>query len=435
MGEQEIHGTIVDSTPQSSELTHLCHHGCDCWQRNFDRYVRTTPPRRANDLDHVEAGALLDAKNRSARLVRQHAEAMNEGRERLIRLHEDASRTVTALQAELAQNRLAKATRDLERVRESQIDSGSFRPPRWLRWSSWPLVVLAGGFDTWYFQRIFQRFVGNDQLVWHEQLLTLVPGVLLTAGIIVAGHSLGRARWHARIRAKHKTRPLWSVLFSRFCTWITRAILPTMLITSIALWASFRTAEVGRPRNLAPALVPNLVILLMVTLTLCALAVKVAAYDPFGEDEASARRRFERASRQVTGLDKAAGEAVRSFATAWSDLSALRDEVVGKIAERYGEAYHFMMYARGFHTQAGPIPPAFATATAGIAVTTLERLGPAFDEIDQPEPELAALRQVEDELQRYHPDQLKDELTNARRDRVNQSADKVPLEAEDGDSA
>ncbi|GAB1819555.1 hypothetical protein [Herbidospora sp. RD11066] len=431
MRDQEIHGTIVDATPQDSELTHLCHHGCDCWQRNFDRYVRTTPRRSPGDLDHAEAGALLDAKNRSARLVRQHAEAMNEGRERLIRLHEDAGRTVTDLQAQLARRQLSKAARDLERIGESEIANGGFRPPRWLRWSSWPLVILAGGFDTWYFQRIFQRFVGIGHISWLEHVLTLVPGVLLTAGIIVAGHSLGRARWHARSSAKHRTRPRWSIFLSRLGAWTLRAILPIMLISSIALWASFRTADMSRSAGALPVLPARLVILLMVTLTLCALTVKVAAYDPFGEDHAAARRRFRRASRHVTRLDEAAGEAVRSFATAWSDLSALRDEVVGKIAERYGEAYHFMMYARGFHTQAGPVPPAFAT-TAERPLTTLDRLGPAFDEIGQPEPELAALRQVEDELQRYHPDQLKEELATARRDRVTQSATTSPDEENGG---
>ncbi|TKK90418.1 hypothetical protein FDA94_05290 [Herbidospora galbida] len=99
----------------------------------------------------------------------------------------------------------------------------------------WPPVVLAGGFYTWYFQTIFQRFIGIDHISWLEQALTLVPGVGLTAGIIVAGHSLGRTHWHAGNSAKHRTRPRWSIFLSGLGAWITRATLPVMLIASIRL--------------------------------------------------------------------------------------------------------------------------------------------------------------------------------------------------------
>ncbi|GHH71859.1 hypothetical protein GCM10017673_26020 [Streptosporangium violaceochromogenes] len=418
--EAALNGRIVPAGEAEARPVHLCHHGCDCWQRNFAEYLRTTPDRGAEQLDNVESHALLEAKNRAARLVRRHAGEMDAGRRRLIERHQKALAALDRLRTIVEGGGAGGAVRALERLHAERARTSTPRRPLWLRIIMLPTVVAVGAFDTWYFRDIFQKFVGNADISGLEQVLTLFPGLTLTIGIVIAGTVLGgplhrAARLHAERQAGREgiRRALAGV-----GPWLLRLLLPGMLLLVAASWAVYRAREAnltsaqeaGEVTQLA--LPVDFVTILIVTLTLCALALKIVAYDPYAAEESAARRR-DRVTRLLVAWHlRRTATRVTGNALAWSDLCALRDDLVSGISERYGDAYRFMMYARGFHEKAGSLPPTFSTGERGPSLR--ERIQPELTGVVGPEPDFGALRQVEEAIENHRPHSLQEETARLR---------------------
>ena len=415
-----------------AQPVHLCHHGCDCWQRNFDAYLHRTPPRRPEQLDNLEAHALLYAKNQGSQLVQRHADRLNAQRERLISAYHAADASLSELRAVVRAEELGAAVRGLRRVKEARIESGSSPPPLWLRALAWPTIIAVGLFDTWYFKGVFQQFVGNTDISALEEVLTLLPGFALTVGLLISGTILGgpvyRARRTHHERQRNRTglaRALAGLVF-----WAFRLTLPALLVLCALVWAVQRTREanaaLGQAGDVPYLELPtDFVAILIVTLTLCALALKIVAYNPLVSEEYRARRRLWRANRVSTRLLRRAGKLVKRHDIAWSDLKALREEMIARIAERYGAAYQFVLYSRGFHDKAGGVPPAFATA--GRTDSLRDRVRPELHGVTGPEPEFGALQEVDDALRRFAPEQLAEELQRLREAWVAQRGDGAPV--------
>ncbi|MFI0418078.1 hypothetical protein [Spongiactinospora sp. 9N601] len=412
--DRTLNGRVVPAA--GDRPVHLCHHGCDCWQKNFDRYVRTTPERPPDQLDNVEAHALLEAKNRAARLVRRHVPELAAGRKQVIGACQAAESALAELSAQLEAGTLGTAARDLGRVRERRISTDTPPRPRWLRSLAWLTAIAAGGVDAWYFRSIFQVLVGNLDITLPGEIVTLFPGLIITAGLLAAGTTLGKAL-HRAARSEAgreaRRRGVWRLLV-RLGSWALHLLLPAMLLLVGLVWSVQRTREANaRSAGLAQLPLPvDFVAILIVTLTLCALVLKVIAYDPYSAAETDARRRMRTARRRTRRLLRAAERRVTGHALAWSDLCALRDDLVSGIAERYGDAYRLMMYARGFHEKAGSIPPEFAQGERGTSLR--ERIGPELAGVTGPEPEFGGLRQVEETIDRYRPDANQPRLHNLR---------------------
>ncbi|GGM71539.1 hypothetical protein GCM10010106_17320 [Thermopolyspora flexuosa] len=420
--------------PNGVAPVHLCHHGCDCWQRNFDAYLHRTPARRPEQLDNLEAHALLYAKNQGSQLVQRHADRLNAQRERLIGAYHAAEASLTELRALVHAEELGAAVRELRRVTEARIESGAKPPPLWLRALAWPTVIAVGLFDTWYFKGVFQQFVGNTDISALEEVLTLLPGFALTVGLLISGTILGGPVYRAR--RTHHERQLRRTGLARglagLAYWVFRLTLPAMLVICALVWAVQRTREanasLGQAGDVPYLELPtDFVAILILTLTLCALALKIVAYDPFVSEEYRARRRLRRANRATTRLLRKAGKLVKRHDVAWSDLKALREEMIARIVERYAAAYQFVLYSRGFHDKAGGVPPAFATA--GRTDSLRDRLRPELHGVTGPEPEFGALQEVDDALRRFEPEPLAEELRRLREAWVAQRGDGAPVTA------
>ncbi|MEU1735658.1 hypothetical protein [Streptosporangium sp. NPDC020145] len=424
--ETVIQGRVVSEKtappPLDTREVHLCHHGCDCWQRNFDRYLAVTPEREPDQLDSVEMHALLTAKGRAVRHLHRHLDPMALGRRRLIKTHGEATVALGELRAFADEGALTRAVRERERLDDVMADR-KVRPPMWLRVVAWPAIVAAGAFDTWYFQGVFQRLVGNRAVSLLEQVITLLPGVVLTLGMVIAGTTLGKAVYQAR-RAheeRRESRGGAARLFANLGLWVLRLVLPALLLVVATLWALFRVVDVNAGGRLP--LPADFVAVLVVTLSLCAIAVKVAAHDPYVTRESEVRRRLARARRSERTLVRRAGGRLRLHVTAWSDLRAMRDDLVAGVIERYGEAYRFITYARGFHGKAGELPPVFVPgsrrADRGSGGTEGEPplpewIGDELSGVAGPVPEYGALREVQEVLRRYEPGELEREFAEVR---------------------
>ncbi|MFI6496737.1 hypothetical protein [Nonomuraea typhae] len=405
--EEPVEGELVEAG--AARPVHMCHHGCDCWQINFDRYVTGTPARAPGQLDNVESQALLDAKNRATRLVRQHEERMASERRRVITSDEDARAALAVLRSVAEGGEVGRAVQDRRRLREERVTAGVPQRPLWVRVIVWPTIIAVGAFDTWYFQSIFQRFVGNTDVSWREQVITFAPGLALTVGIVVGGALLGgpvsrAARLHG---ARQRKRAGFRRAAAAILHWAMRLALPLLLIVLIGGWALYRVQDVN-DGPLSRPLPPDLITILMVTLTLSAMALKIVAYDPYAAREAEVKRRGRLLRARAALRLRRAGAAVRRHALAHSDLSALRDDLVSRVSEQYGAAYQFMLFARGFHDQAGPLPPDFADGTRGSGLR--DRIRPELAGITGPEPEFGALLQVQEVLERHPALRSREEL-------------------------
>ncbi|MEV6155444.1 hypothetical protein AB0L53_34395 [Nonomuraea sp. NPDC052129] len=429
--DETLNGRIVppaeghDAAGGTRHPVHLCHHGCDCWQRNFDMYLQTTPAREPEQLDNLESHALLSAKKRASQLVRQQAEQMDALRGGLISKYHEAQSSLAELRAIVCGGALGNATQDLWRLREARIATLTPRRPLWLRIIVWPTIVAVGGFDTWYFRNVFQKFIGNSDINGLEEILTLLPGITLTVGLLISGTTLGEPV-HRAIRlhtGRQKTRHGFGRFLAGLGYWAFLLLLPSMLLLVAASWAVQRTREANATSAQSGdvtqlALPQDFVTILIVTLTLCAFALKIAAHDAYASQEFDARWRLRKARRASKRRVREAGADVRRHSVAWSNLSALRDDLISRISERYSEAYQFMMYARGFHEKAGSLPPAFSNTERGSSLR--DRVQPELAGVIGPEPEFGALHQVEEAIQRFRPDSLEEELRILREEWIAQ---------------
>jgi len=404
---------------------HLCHHGCDCWQRNFDAYLHRTPVRQPEQLDNLEARVLLSAKNRGSQVVQQHAKKLNKKRRRLIKAYHQARASLAELAALVAQRELGAAMQDLRRVAEKRTQNGTRRPPLWLRVISWPTIVAVGGFDTWYFKGVFQQFVGNTDISALEEVITLLPGLGITVGLLISGTALG-GPVHRAVRTHHerqRSRRGLRRTVAGLAYWSFLLALPALLVLVALVWAVQRTREANAALGQSGdvpylELPPDFVAILIVTLTISALALKVVAYDQYASEQYRARRRVWRANLAFWRRLWMAGRRVKRHDIAWSDLRALGEEMIARIAQRYCAAYEFVLYARGFHDKAGGVAPAFATATPTDSLC--DRVRPELHGVPAPQPELGALREVDHALRRFEPTQLIDELERLRKEWIAQ---------------
>ena len=158
--------------------------------------------------------------------------------------------------------------------------------------------------------------------------------------------------------------------------------------------------------------------MLVVTLTLCAFALKIAAHDQYTSHESDARRRLPGARRKCKRLLREAVDDFQSHIVAWCNLIATRDDLVRCLSERYGEAYQFTMSARGFHEHAGSRPPAFAYGDRSGSLR--DRVRAELAGVISPEPSFFALRVVEEAIQRFPADPLDKELQAMREEWISQ---------------
>ncbi|QXJ23427.1 hypothetical protein AGRA3207_004575 [Actinomadura graeca] len=401
--EEPISGRIV---PSSSH--HTCTHGCDCWKKGFQDYIDRSPEREPHETDNQEAHALLVARNRAIRDVRRRRGELAAARHSVISGH-------GALQERMNRMRSLTGRRVLPGLAERHSAEGSReepRPPFWLRVVHWPVVISAGLFDLWYFMQIFQLIsLGNRSASLLDIIVTALPGLVLAVGLVVSGHLVGaplyRAmRRHEALQEQRRGLKRW---ICGLWPWPMRLALPMTLIFITGLWGAFRAIEAnGGQAKVSMQMVGLLVMALAVT----AIVIKAAAYDPVAEGRGDARRDLLLVRVRLGWYRRQAHRKLAECRRSWSDLCALRDEVVAQVRGRYGEAYEFITYARGMHGKAGQLPPSFATMAAfePDPESLAGRVESDFQAVDQPPPEFADLREVQRVILKYDPESMAEEL-------------------------
>lgn len=401
-GSVEIQGVVA---ARPAESTHLCHHGCDCWQRGFERYLTASPRRSPEQLDNAEAHALVVARNRAARDLRRRKDEMDRLRRRVIGRYGEAQGAYHRFRRFVEDDPVGRARQQRDEDARQRAEAGAKRAPLWLRVLLWPTMIAVGTFDTWYFMQVFQEInTGNAHVSGLEQIVSAAPGLALAVSLVVAGSSLGGPfwRWRREHDRRQRERQGAARYFAAVLPWSLRLALPVLLVLVAGAWGLVRAREAALAQ---PSLPVGLVAVLIMTLSVCAISIKVAAHDPYAEGEGASRRRLLLARVRMHWCQRRAQSRASALTAAWSDLCALRDELVARVRERYGEAYEFMMYARGFHGKAGPVPPPFAHPSGVVRedASLSELTRPEFIRVDQPEPEFGPLWEVHRTISRCDP--------------------------------
>jgi len=397
---------------------HSCPHGCDCWKKGFQEYIGRSPERQPHEIDNQEAHALLVARNRAIRDVRRRRSELSAARQSVIVSHGTLQNQVARMRSLTDRNVLPGLT-ERYAAESARREPG---PPLWLRVLQWPVVIAAGAFDLWYFMQIFQLIsLGNKGASWLDVIVTALPGLVLAVGLIVAGHTIGAPVYRAmrRHEAAQERRKGIVRLICGLWPWPLRLALPLMLIFVTGLWGAFRAIEANGKQ---PTVSMQMVSVLVMALAVTAIAIKAAAYDPVAEAKGEARRDLLLVKLRLAFHQHQAHRGLIECRNAWSNLCALRDEVIAQVRGRYGEAYEFMTYARGMHEKAGQLPPSFATiGTFEPDTESLAgRVESDFKAVDQPPPEFADLREVQRVIVKYDPEPLAGELFDLAGDATRQ---------------
>jgi hypothetical protein len=95
------------------------------------------------------------------------------------------------------------------------------RQPRWVRWLTWPTVIAAAGYDTWFFSGVFRSLLDASTRPTDPGLyLSLLPGVMITVALLVTAHWIAQAAGRANDHVER--RPSWVRWWSRLAGWLRR---------------------------------------------------------------------------------------------------------------------------------------------------------------------------------------------------------------------
>ncbi|MET8140591.1 hypothetical protein ABZU32_09805 [Sphaerisporangium sp. NPDC005288] len=395
-----------------------CPSGCVCGVRELVARAADTGWREAEEIDATEMRAMLSAVRsgfeticRDGRIpARRHAASDAYAR---------ADRQLNRLGLMLATGHMGDTAARLARAQNAA--DATPRRARWLRRVRWPVVIGIGMFDVWYFNQVFryltsqtgdadQGGAGGILHMW-ELLAAIVPGVALAVIIAATGEMMLRplGAWRAAAFRRPPVRQgragaylgaagRWAL---RLAWWSLPICFLLMLLVVIGTWAGLRARYPTPPSGGYPMMS---VILLIVMLSLGAMAVKVAASDKEAEDLAVARRRLWWTKTAYSFQSRQADRLIGAYDSRWSDLRTLRDELIGLLRLKMISAWEgFILRVRSLHRQTGNVAVAEARSGPGPSLT-----GPEFQGIAQPQMEAGPLLEVCRLVEDRHPDRLRE---------------------------
>ncbi|WP_239394114.1 hypothetical protein [Frankia sp. CiP3] len=383
--------------------------------------ARLTEPRAPTTIDNAEMRALLSAVRSGYEDVRTDG--------RLAARRHAAQAAFGAAWAYLDDLELRVRAGTVGRAAEEADVAGaraaaSRRRPRWLRMVRWPVVLSIGAFDTWYFAQTFQYLTsstgdkdtgrGGFVRLW-ESYAAYAPGIVLAAALATSGVLLllPLRAWQA---AAHRFSPRSPERGGSAETTadgppgdepgpghsrgrivrLTFYLLPLAFVLTllcvVADWAGLRAASSAPPEQGYPK---ASVALLLVMLSVSAIAVKIAADDPDGEHAGAAGRRLAIARGRYLRRSRRAGALIGRYESSWSDLRTLRDELLGLLRLKAVSAWEaFILRTRALHQRAGNIAAIPAGAPLYPAETDDRLILPEFENVLQPRPELGPLHEI-----------------------------------------
>jgi hypothetical protein len=261
------------------------------------------------------------------------------------------------------------------------------RRPAWAKWALWLTVPAAGIYDTAFFAAVFLRLVdGEASLSSPEFYIALLPGVVITVALLVAGHWLAEAL--VRARAHTERTPSRTLPWRRATTrqrakdalpwphWLLPVVFAVLVLGTLTLWAHNRALE----SQSAAVTVPTIgVALLLLMFSLTAVAVKAVYHNPHADTARAADRQLTGATTRADHLTTAAGTAVADFESANSTLRGLLDDLTAQAFRRLDHAWNDILARRHEHGLAGTVAPPFAAPDRAVDGRT-----PLFDGLVEP---------------------------------------------------
>lgn len=329
-------------------------------------------------------------------------------------------------------------------VRERHAQEGAEdrrRKPAWVRWLTWPTVVAAALYDTWFFSGVFRGLLDasdspGDPGFW----LSLMPGVMLTVGLLVTAQLLATAIVRARAHGERRpTRIRWRARRAARRTetdpvpeqrsdgglpwprWWGAVLFGVFVVGTLGWWAVIR-AETAVAHELNPdvpdVVTPPLAVAVLLLLFSCvAIAIKVCHYNPYADSDREARAAVRAAEQRRTTLSTAVGEAITDQESALADADALLGRLRERAYRRLDEAMAELLRERAGHGLAGDEAPRFADAAGRTDGRRVE----LFEEIREPSVDLGPVVRAHGQLTDYAVDQARARAEELRADLIGQA--------------
>lgn len=359
----------------------------------------------ANQLSNAEAAALKRAAL-SAQAELDSAKPRVDTAVR--RLAQAEGRFVTAkhlLVAYARSWRVGHAVDAAEAVRHRHLHDGPEdrrHRPRWARVLLWPTVLVAAVYDTAFFSAMLLRLIDAPSSVHDLRFwISLLPGVMITVGLLATGHWLAEAL--TRARAHRERRPTRTTLLARLVAWRRHRparvdereaqdlpwpqwVLPvafTMTVLGILLvWAHIR-GQVGPNEEAQPH--PQAIALLILMFSLSAIAIKMIHYNRFADDAATTKAAVRKARWAYLHLRFLARRAVDGYVARGQELTSLLDVLESKTRQHIDAAWVGILEDRERHGLASAVAPDLVDVAVVECHTGEPCPHPTFTELGEPQ--------------------------------------------------
>ncbi|HSV66721.1 MAG TPA: hypothetical protein VLJ59_12530 [Mycobacteriales bacterium] len=366
-------------------------------------------------LTNAEAAALHRALTEAEAELLAFRVPVEQAAAELLRQEGRVTTVLHALDSFVAARRLGNAHERQATVRDEHRKDGAEdrrHRPRWVRVCLIPTVLAAAAYDTAFFSRVFLKFVNAAASPRNPIFyFSLIPGVVLATALLAAGHLVARAalrgryhterrperiRFRARLRAFFTRKPPVPETRSSqedlpWPQWWPAVAFATLVLATLGIWA------VNRARNAPPGVSldtpPGAVALLLLLLSLSAIAVTVIHHNPFADRAATVGHELDLAERSRDELVADSTEAITQYAMAAHDAQRLLDEIVGRAQAHLDHAWIGILHERDTHGRAGEVAPRFVSQPDASSRTT-------FIGIEEPRPRLTVLNATRDVLRR-----------------------------------
>jgi hypothetical protein len=350
--------------------------------------AKPTPYDRVQ-LSNAEAAELVRAKTAADSEVAAARPAIEAATRTLLDRERDATAALHQLDVFTRSGDLAAARDAVLRTRAEHEGDGPEdrrRRPGWARYALWLAVPAAGIYDTTFFATVFLRLVdAAPDLRSLEFYIALLPGLMITAALLTAGHwlaqTLVRARAHSERAPEYVpflTRVV-CVLIRRPATpkkrrstdlpwprWVVPVVFAVLVLGTLTVWAHNRAMAVQAKSSSTPTVA---VALLLLMFSMTAIAVKVVYYNPFLDSANDAEKNLAKAGKHGDELVTAAGTAVAEFDAANQRLQGLLGDLAAQASRRLDAAWAAILRERHEHGLAGTVAPSFRSNENGAAPT------------------------------------------------------------------
>ncbi|MER7166186.1 hypothetical protein ABT336_08965 [Micromonospora sp. NPDC000207] len=391
-----------------------------------DELATGSQPYPVDRLSHTESAQLIRAREAAESALTATHTQIDRAVERVVHAWHRAKVSLHRLEMLAADRRLHDAVQDDRRNAREHSGSGPEDPRNRPVWQHptvvWSAILVSAVYDTAFFAESFRDVLDVADSSSFEYWAALLPGVGIVMALVLAGSLLGTPLHRHRHRAERRPvrrRLTWAVLLRRVLfdwrpqdeerhpddpywpSWVLPVTFTTVVVGVLGVWAYLR----GDSDDAEQRLLQLPMVALLVLLTLAAIGFKANAHNPYADQSARLRRRRRRLERRYGRLVSAARRRTARHGTAWQKLHSVTELAATLVRRPVAQAWTEIAEERGRHGLFGTLSPPFHLAGDASPVD-----GAVFAGLTGPELRLTALRMAVEDLNRYRPELLRQEL-------------------------